>query len=70
MVRYTYKFYTLEVVQKQFAVLVDEILSIYEHYAYSSHSQARKKVKALERQIDQMVYKLYGLREKKTKKGG
>ncbi|MFH1940843.1 MAG: hypothetical protein ABIL68_01970 [bacterium] len=41
--------------------LVDTILSIHEQYGYPLSDGASAKVKELERQIDQMVYKLYNL---------
>ena len=53
--------------QKPFVNLVDKILSITkdEDYLQNPHKQAR--VKELEREIDQLVYKLYGLTEEEIR---
>ena len=47
--------------QKPFIELVDRILSITKDKDYLRNPQKQAKVKALEQEIDQMVYKLYGL---------
>ncbi|MFH0947567.1 MAG: Eco57I restriction-modification methylase domain-containing protein [Elusimicrobiota bacterium] len=47
--------------QKPFINLVDHILSIHEQYGYPLSGGASEKVRELERQIDQMIYKLYDL---------
>ena len=47
--------------QKSFIELVDRILSITKDADYLMNGQKQSKVKEYERQIDQMVYKLYGL---------
>ncbi|MFN3599133.1 MAG: hypothetical protein ACK4VK_05295, partial [Aquificaceae bacterium] len=49
------------------AVLVDKILSITQLYDYLSNPQKQKEVKKLEKQIDQLVYKLYGLTDEEIK---
>ena len=48
-------------VQKQFLELVDCIFSITKAEDYQRNPQRQTQVKALENQIDLMVYKLYGL---------
>jgi hypothetical protein len=47
--------------QKPFIALVDKILAITKDEDYLQNSQKQVQVKVLEREIDQMVYKLYGL---------
>jgi len=47
--------------QQPFIDLVDQILGITKDEDYLSNSNKQAKVKELERQIDQMVYELYGL---------
>ncbi len=55
--------------QKPFIELVDKILSITqkEDYDPEGDSKDNRSVKELERQIDQMVYKLYGLTDEEIK---
>ena len=50
--------------QKPFLDYVDHILSITKDPDYSDNSQKQAKAEEIERKIDQMVYKLYGLTEK------
>ena len=52
---------TLKNNQKPFTSLVDQILAITKDADYPSNLAKQAKVKELERQIDQMVYELYGL---------
>ena len=47
--------------QQSFITLVDHILAITEDEDYLQNPQKQVQVKALEREIDQMVYQLYGL---------
>ncbi len=47
--------------QKPFVDLVEKILAITKDKNYLNNSAKQAKVKKLEKQIDQMVYKLYGL---------
>lgn len=47
--------------QKLFIEIVDKILTITKSSDYLENSAKQSKVKEYERQIDQMVYKLYGL---------
>ena len=54
-------------IQKRFVDIVDHILSIYEQYGYPLSNGARLKVQELEHQVDQMVYKLYGLTDEEIK---
>jgi hypothetical protein len=42
-------------------ILVDQILAIAKDEDYLSNPAKQARVKELERQIDQMVYELYGL---------
>lgn len=49
--------------QKPFVELVDRILAITKDEDYLQNQQKQAKVKTLEREIDQMVYKLYDLTE-------
>jgi hypothetical protein len=53
--------------QKPFIELVDEILTITRDDDYLTNSTKQARVKEYERQIDQMVYKLYGLTEEEIK---
>lgn len=53
--------------QKPFINLVDAILSIHEQYGYPLSNGASAKVEELESQINQMVYKLYGLTKEEIK---
>jgi hypothetical protein len=47
--------------QKPFIKLVDQILSITKDEDYLQNSDKKAKVKKLENEIDQLVYKLYDL---------
>ncbi|MBM4463495.1 MAG: hypothetical protein FJ012_09235 [Chloroflexi bacterium] len=47
--------------QKPIVDIVDQILAITKHEDYLSNPAKQNKVKELERQIDRMVYELYGL---------
>ena len=47
--------------QKPFVSVVDKILATTKDEDYLSNPAKQVKVKELERQIDQMVYELYGL---------
>ena len=47
--------------QKPFVDLVDQILVITKSDDYLTNPEKQTKVKELEKQIDQLVYKLYGL---------
>jgi len=49
--------------QKPFINLVDKILTVTKDDDYLQNTQKQAKVKSLEREIDQMVYQLYGLTE-------
>jgi len=53
--------------QKFFMDIVNEILSLSQSKDYLENPQKQTKVKEYERQIDQMVYKLYGLTENEVK---
>jgi hypothetical protein len=53
--------------QKLFIELVDKILSITKDADYLENPAKQSKVREYERQIDQMVYKLYGLTEEEIK---
>lgn len=54
----------LELVDQQpFISIVDRILAITKDEDYLQNPEKQAKVKALEREIDQLVYKLYGLTE-------
>jgi len=50
--------------QKPFISIVDQILTVTKNEDYLSNSAKQAQVKAFERQIDQMVYDLYGLTPK------
>ncbi len=52
-----------EASQRPFDELVDRILSLTHSEDYPENETKQAKVKTLEREIDQMVYKLYGLDE-------
>ncbi len=45
----------------QFIDLVDKILAITKDDVYLENPEKQSKVKELEKQIDQLVYRLYGL---------
>lgn len=53
--------------QKPFIVLVDKIIATTKDEDYSENPAKQAKIKKYERQIDQMVYKLYDLTNKETK---
>lgn len=53
--------------QKPFIKLVDQILSITKDNDYLDSSDKQAKVKRLEKEIDQIVYKLYGLSKDEIK---
>jgi len=53
--------------QKPFIDLVNKILSLTQSEDYLEDPQKQTKVKEYERQIDQLVYKLYGLTEEEIK---
>jgi hypothetical protein len=46
---------------------VDKILAITKDEDYLQNSQKQAQAKVLEREIDQMVYKLYGLTEEEIR---
>jgi hypothetical protein len=49
--------------QKPFITFVDQILSITKSEDYSDNPEKQSKVKKLEKEIDKLVYELYGLSE-------
>jgi len=49
--------------QKPFTEIVDTILSFTQSDDYLQNPQKQAKVKELEREIDRLVYELYGLTE-------
>jgi len=53
--------------QHPFITLVDRILAITKNEDYLENSAKQMQVKALEREIDQIVYKLYGLTEEEIR---
>ena len=53
--------------QKPFFEVVNKILEIAKSNDYKENSEKQSKVKGYEKQIDQMVYKLYGLNEEEIK---
>lgn len=53
--------------QEPFIEVVDRILAIANSNDYLSNSEKQAKVRDYERQIDQMVYKLYGLTAEEVK---
>ncbi|HRX01291.1 MAG TPA: hypothetical protein P5280_17500, partial [Cyclobacteriaceae bacterium] len=53
--------------QKEVAKLVDQILTITEATDYLQNPQKQAKVNELEREIDQLVYEIYGLTEEEIK---
>jgi len=53
--------------QKPFFEIVDKILAVTQSSDYLQNASKQVKVKEYERQIDQMVYKLYGLTEEEIK---
>jgi len=60
-------FKTSEQVQKPFIEVVDKILAITKSSNYLQNPDKQAKVKEYEKQIDQMVYKLYGLTPEEIK---
>ena len=58
---------TSENEQKLFIEIVDKILLITQSNDYPQNSQKQAKVKALEEEIDKLVYKLYGLTPEEIK---
>ncbi|MFQ5786593.1 MAG: Eco57I restriction-modification methylase domain-containing protein, partial [Thermodesulfobacteriota bacterium] len=53
--------------RKPFTTLVDQILSITKSEDYSDNPEKQSKVKEIEKEIDKLVYKLYGLSEEEIK---
>ena len=53
--------------QEPFIKLVDKILAITESDNYRKDEAKQKKVRECEKQIDQLVYKLYGLTSEEIK---
>jgi adenine-specific DNA-methyltransferase len=53
--------------QKPFIDLVDKILAITKDDDYLENTAKQAKVRAYEKQIDQMVYELYGLTKDEIK---
>ncbi|MGN0025152.1 MAG: Eco57I restriction-modification methylase domain-containing protein [Candidatus Avelusimicrobium sp.] len=53
--------------QNEFVSIVDKILSITQSDDYLSNSNKQSRVKAYQDEIDQMVYKLYGLTDEEIK---
>ena len=53
--------------QKPFIKLVDQILSITKDSDYLDNPNKQARVKRLEKEIDQLVYKLYDLTPKEIK---
>jgi len=51
----------------QLQMNINQILSLTESEDYTENPQKQAKVKALEAEIDQLVYKLYGLTEEEIK---
>ncbi len=56
-----------ETVQKKISEVVSHILSLIQSKDYPESPQKQAKVKEYEREIDQLVYKLYGLTEEEIK---
>ena len=56
-----------EIDQKSIIILVDKILAITKDTDYPDNPSNQSQVKEYEHQIDQMVYKLYGLTEEEIK---
>ena len=50
--------------QKLFIEIVDKILALTGNENYLQNEEKQRKVKEYEKQIDQLVYKLYGLTPK------
>ncbi|RMF97333.1 MAG: hypothetical protein D6734_02385 [Candidatus Schekmanbacteria bacterium] len=53
--------------QRPFIDLVNKILSLTQSEDYFENPQKQAKVKEFQRQIDQLVYKLYGLTDEEIK---
>jgi hypothetical protein len=53
--------------QKPFIDLVDKILNITKTNDYLNNTEKQTEVKKLEHQIDELVYKLYGLMDDEIK---
>ena len=53
--------------EKLFTQIIDQILSIIKHTDYTQNLQNQAKVKKLEKEIDQLVYKLYDLTPEEIK---
>ena len=53
--------------QKSFINLVEEILAITKAIDYLGSATKQARVRDLERQIDELVYKLYGLTDQEIK---
>jgi hypothetical protein len=51
-----------QIVQK-----VDEILAIIQSADYETNQEKHRRVKVIEREIDELVYKLYGLNDDEIK---
>ncbi|HPQ23191.1 MAG TPA: hypothetical protein PK138_02440 [Candidatus Paceibacterota bacterium] len=56
-----------QLIFQQIEILVSQILSLTQSNDYGTNPQKQEKVKALEKQIDQLVYELYGLTEDEIK---
>jgi hypothetical protein len=56
-----------EAQQKPFRSVVESILSITKEYDYSKDAEKQSKIREYEKQIDQMVYKLYELTPEEIK---
>jgi len=53
--------------QQPFIILVDKILAVTKDDDYLENSEKQAKVRDYEKQIDQLVYKLYGLTPEEIK---
>ncbi|MFH1422133.1 MAG: TaqI-like C-terminal specificity domain-containing protein [Planctomycetota bacterium] len=53
--------------QQSFVAIVERILSVTQNKDYLENPAKQKKIKEYERQIDQMVYELYGLNKEEIK---
>lgn len=53
--------------QKPYVKLADSILNLTQSVDHLHNPQKQAEVKALQREIDQMVYELYGLTEEETR---
>jgi adenine-specific DNA-methyltransferase len=58
---------TSESEQKSFVEIVDKILAITKSSDYLENPAKKEKIKEYEKQIDQMIYKLYGLTSEEIK---